>query len=1170
MATLTLNSWYIENDVTGQTVADDGDPKIRKLAFGDKYNAYFTYVVVGTSITTTTEIRFNPGMFVQQGFQDTTNLGTGNENYGLRLNNITTTFQDMIFFGTDPNSYATGRNETYQIKKIDNTTFQIKMSFFMTSDTASYLGAVTAGQYSRLTSDRFTQNPTLYTNTNTTNYTTNASLDTYTLGLYCSFTFRQVSNPLVVVDPVANTISATLGSGINFITDGWNNPCGTGSTLVNITLYLQGTATGNTYTSQATLVLASVTSTTLTFTSLTGFPSGAYVMDIEPVFCNNQITYGTLGDNDGKLRQWDWLNIDGLFANDGNHTNRNIILLRAGNTAQAINTTVPTDIQFDFTYTGTPYRMKFWMIPSDMGNGQTGWWFSELQRPTIQFTDTPVPVNLGGNNWRMTQTIDPIALGLPDGSVFHFLYVIYDNVNNYYASYSFANVNVSSAPEFPGDSLYRVIPITGQLHTYKDTFETDYLNVSPLQRVGATVRYDKADYNIVTNFNRVSRVEVTLERANGTVLDSSLIVVNNGVGFSTDPRMDVIDNSAALTLTWKLRLEHIYTLETLTVRWKMVSLTEPTETFFIQKFLVDDYQQNLDVVDQDLTDINLYLNNILVEDSDRNCDANDVKVETIKEPSSPEYYQAAVWLNDDLIVEEYDGFAGNGILPIMNTNPYQFDVEENFNTSGTDNEVFHWITSTVNNGDVGMIGYPPPLPVNIGRVMLHHTNPNGRNITFVLNEDIPIGAKVMVTLGGYATSADFTFRIGSSSPALNDANSVGWAAFPSITFAAFLGITVPAGRYVRVEYNGSLTANTDIATYLDYFRGFAPSYPRIMSKTFPTTLTAARDILFYPGTTTTYLGVSTPGTLKYTEARTAIELSANSNLTDYQANQTAWNTGLNNTAGHLYLLESATGGASDAAITLSSLEPLIQLQDFATPLTNSYYPVTANGVNPPAIVFDQINDSSFGTSAAVTSFLNLWTLAPGTVRSITYRQRKSIPFSFNFTVGSRFNIGRQLVWNDLVGGRFQLIYSPLCDIGDVQTVTWIVTRPPSFSGGSLANTFVECYVNGRKLLSSEFTGSINNLAGNPMITNSVGTGYTAPSIAVKAQSFIAFHGRALTFEEIRRIHIGGLTEVLATNPEYAWDYSQLVSVNKIPHVGTLSAPDLLLSNHTNILGTLFT
>ena len=54
MATLTLTSWHIDNEETGIVVASNANPKLRKPAFGDKYEGYFTYAVTGTTINPVT------------------------------------------------------------------------------------------------------------------------------------------------------------------------------------------------------------------------------------------------------------------------------------------------------------------------------------------------------------------------------------------------------------------------------------------------------------------------------------------------------------------------------------------------------------------------------------------------------------------------------------------------------------------------------------------------------------------------------------------------------------------------------------------------------------------------------------------------------------------------------------------------------------------------------------------------------------------------------------------------------------------------------------------------------------------------------------------------------------------------------------------------------------
>lgn len=970
MATLALTSWHIDNVETGQVVANNVDPKLRKPAFGDLYEGYFTYTLTDLTISNSTEIRFNPGLFVRDGFEDTSNLGSGAEQYSLLGVRLTTAFQDLRYSGPTV-AFDTGRNETYQIRKINSTSFEIKMSFYMTADTQAYLGAVSQGQRSRLTADIFAQNPSnTFTNNNNSIYTQNATLDVWTLGLYCSVIYNQSPVAQVVLSSTgtpgptaAFELNAGVGTGIDFLADGWDNPCGTGSTDVEIVIYRNGTVGGQTFTFQGVLVPGSTSATQLVFSSSVDFPvaldGGTYVMELTAIECGDSFLYGEFGDSAARLREWDFLDIDGLFVNDGIHTDREFLLLRSGNSVSTINTTNPTDVQFNFTYTGSDVtKAKYWFIPTNVQNNATDWWFDALRRTPIQFTDLPAPINISGNDWRVEFSIDPGTYNLNVGETYHILYVLYDDTDNYYASYVFQNIRVSDEIEVPDDGTYCIIPIEGEVGTYKDNFTTDYLKVSPLQRVYAKIALDKDSYNACSNINRLTSIVATLEKSNGQILATTTATVLSGVVSSTSGDLLVSDNISSASLIWVFRIEDIYTNQEITVRWKINSLTEPTETFFLQKFKVDDYQQNLPPSDQDLTQIDFQDEaGVIITPNDTNCNGDDLTVITTKDPASPDYSQVAVWLDSDLRVEEHDFFIpGTAFIPQLTTT-FQFDGEQKFSTTGDANQVRHKITSSVNENEVGIIGYPPPLPTNFARVMLHHTNPNGRNIVFVAQEDINPGTKFLFSLGGLTTSNDYTFRIGDNTAALVDANDSGWGAFPSVPWATFVGSTIPSGSRIRVEYIGAAT-QTDLPAFIDYVTDQPIVYPRVLTK--PNLLSAnlaANDFMLYTGVDTSFLAVTTPATVRYSEKRSIAEIVASSNLTDYVNGDTYWGIFPNATTGnHLHLEPTSAGGFNGPSITVSTISSNLQLSTYATPLSNKYYPTSGVGINPPALRFDRVND----------------------------------------------------------------------------------------------------------------------------------------------------------------------------------------------------------------------
>lgn len=1194
MATLALTDWSISNIESGLVVANQANPKLKKLAFGDKYEGLFTYTVTGTSINSNFTVRFNPGLFVNNGFDDAANLAN-NETYVLQSGILTNDWRPLNFtaVGSQAN-YVTGRNETYEIKRLTSTTFQIKMTFWMTADIKGYLGSVGGGQYSRLTSDVLSNSPSIYNNSNTTIYNPNLTLDVSTLGLYCSIIYTQSPTPKVVFSSPATptsgfTITASVGSGIDFTADGWTNPCGTGATQVELTIYTDGTA-NSPITFQGTLNPGATAATQLVFTSAVNFPiaygGGSYVVELTAIECGDTYVYGDLGATNARVRQWDYLDIDGLFVDEGIHTNRSFSLTRGGNSVVSINTTNNTDLDFDFTYTGSEVtKAKYWFIPVNMGNPSNTWWFDALQRTPIQFTATPTPVNISGNQWRISQTFNPGLLNLQDGEYYHILYVLYDEIDNYYASYVLQNVEVSSRIEVPSDGTYAPVPMTGKLYTYKDEFDTDYLQVSPLQRVAAKLIINKAAYNVTTNYNRVQNITATLELPNGAILNSGSANVVGGVTTSSSPSIRVLtDNAAEASLVFLFRIEDEYTQLELTVRWLVESLTEPTETILIQKFRVDDYQQNLILADQKLTEIQFIDElGVLLSEDDRNCEGGDIIVRTIKTIDSPNYAQVGVWLDNNRFVTEADFFNGphSFIPPLANT--LQINGEEQFSTNSPNTEVNHTITSTVNEGEVGIVGYPPPLPNNFARIMLHHTNPNGRNIVFVAQENINPGTKVFSALDGITTTADYTFRIGSNAAALVDANAAGWGVFSSVSWAVFAGSTIPAGSRVRVEYNGPLT-QTDIPSYIDYLSENTPVYPRVMGKKFPVQL-AANDIMLYTGTDTTFNSIATGAALRYTARRNVATIVNSDFLVDYTPGETEWNIFPNGTTGnHVFIQPTAVGSTTNTSITVSTITPGLQLSTYATPLTNRYYPASGTGVNINALKGDAINDQLYvpaGATGADLLYPELMTV--GEERSYTFLGMQCAFGFYDSTVNSFFrDLGNSnILYMWFQSGRTLQFFEtaePLAFGNSLVRYFTITIRRIALTG-LVQNCFeIEVFRNGKKLAILSQTGNITNATAphqgtrryNLGLLNALTNIPLSNSFRNQGIRYFAMHKRILSKKEIREIHLGN--DIANYNPNYHYDFTNLVvdgSKRRIPNLGTDAIDDARLENHTNLLTPLF-
>ena len=1204
--TLELTDWFIWNNSNTQDVATMANPDLAKLSFGDEYEGYFTYSTDAGPITNQTEIRFNPGMFVTDGFDDISNLG-GEERYYLKKVGLTNTFTDFEWGVTGSNNaYTTTRNFRYQVRRRTATSFQIKVTFFMLSDTRTYLGAagITGGQFSRLTSDRFSQNPTLYTNTSSSVYTVNQTLDNYTLGMYVGLvidvqgvapvTMTATGGAATPTSPFELIIPVGIG---NFVTDGWDNPCGgTGPTDVSLTLYEDGDGSNPRF-FNGVLDPTLTTATKLVFTSSTTYPvdldGEIFAFEISADDCDLSVLYGTLEDDEARVRTWDYLNIDGLFANDGIHNDRVFQLTRGGADVNTINVNIPTTLNFNFTYTGTDVnRCSLWIIPTSMGNSSTENWFDSLERTPIQFTAVDSINNTGGNNWEITKVIDPIALNLQLNTTFHFLFVLYDDVDNYYASYSHTDVPVSNIQEVPDDGTFcgEELGITGSLTTYKDEFTTDYLQVSPLQRVKANTNYNKASYNECTDFNRIQSITATLELLNGTVLKTANITVNGGVATSTNPTIFIRDLPLVLEIDWVFRIEDIYTNQEIRVQWVVNTLTEPTEIIFYQQFRVDDYQQNLPAVEQILTNtVFRDLGGFILEpDTGRNCSGEDIIVETIRDESRGQanYEQTAVWLDDDRRVEEEDG-APQRIenVPQLFTT-FQSNVEEDFLTNLPNNEVSHQITSSVNSGDVGIVAYPPPFTDNVARVMIHNTLPNGRSVSFRVGHTMLNGPKVLSVLTGVSTSADYMFRIGDTNADLSDGNAAAWSSFTSITFAQLTNSSATVGQYIRVEYSGTPT-RTDIPSYLDYFTDSPiTALSSISVGSLASRETAAGDIMLFTGTDTSLLGITTTSANRFTGKRTIAELVASSDLTDYVAFPpvgTAPFQPPNSTTGnHLYLDKTSINGLDTVDISLEVLVNNLTLSSITSPLQNRFYPVTGNGLNVPALQGDDINDLLFvpnganGSNKLYPEYMGL-----GEERSYTVLGRQFGLGIYTSPTGSfiRYLGNSNFILLQFTGGTLRYRFATSIPFGTqaVSYVTYTITRT-ALTGTAAQCYDVKLYVNGKEVPIISETGSISNNTPsvgmvqvqryNLGLLNSTTDGRA--NFFQTTLNYLSVHNRILTFKEIRELHLG--KPPLTFAPLYHYDFTSVTpgtGTKFISNTGSGTIDDCRLENHTNTLTTLF-
>ena len=250
----------------------------------------------------------------------------------------------------------------------------------------------------------------------------------------------------------------------------------------------------------------------------------------------------------------------------------------------------------------------------------------------------------------------------------------------------------------------------------------------------------------------------------------------------------------------------------------------------------------------------------------------------------------------------------------------------------------------------------PGLPTAFGFILIHQTNPNGRNVTFTARKPIFANNKTFFSVNNDVTTADLRFRIGDATAALNDANDGGWAAFPEILWAAFVGTAIGEGVKVRVSYLGT-SERTDLLSTIKVAVNESV-IATVVNTIFTNSRIAANDVLLPFITENSVNLVTTQFTTnRFSEKRTDLEIANSSNLTDFATGIVPLTGLTNNAIGHLYAENTTANGIGQLSIQSVAITPSEGTTvAIGCPLSNFGYPVTGNGTNVQSIRFDKIND----------------------------------------------------------------------------------------------------------------------------------------------------------------------------------------------------------------------
>ncbi len=251
----------------------------------------------------------------------------------------------------------------------------------------------------------------------------------------------------------------------------------------------------------------------------------------------------------------------------------------------------------------------------------------------------------------------------------------------------------------------------------------------------------------------------------------------------------------------------------------------------------------------------------------------------------------------------------------------------------------------------------PGLPTAVSWILIHLTNPNGRNATFTARTKILPNNKTFFAVNNATLQADYRFRIGNTDANLTDANDGGWGAFAEIDFATFIGQEIEANVKVRVSYVGVNTTDTDLLSAIRV--GTDENEIATVTNTIvcPSQI-AANDILLpFQTQNNINLVVSQFGTSLWSEKRTDAEIAASTDLTDFLSGITQLQNMNIDANGHLNVQPTSISGIGELSIQSTANDASEgSVVGIATPIQNIYYPTAPNGINPQVLRLDRVND----------------------------------------------------------------------------------------------------------------------------------------------------------------------------------------------------------------------
>ena len=857
-----------------------------------------------------------------------------------------------------------------------------------------------------------------------------------------------------------------------------------------------------------------------------------------------------------------WINAEFLFLNQGTMTNPVFELSRNGDIETEFATFADTDVklQIDYTSPKPVSKCKVWVIDAD-NTTQSLDFKKDYGYQTNNYFNVPNPSNIGGNTWETNFVIDKTKLNV--AGRYFIIAVYYDTSNQYVASYISDSIFVT-------DVKFLTPTLTGTIYTLVADFASNYIEVSPLQRVCCEITLDK-----YTGFDTAylgGNVKI------GGETFTFLGKTNQG-NFESTNRFVFSDSAGTLIIRFYLRTKEEWQNTEIDILWNINFNVEYTTIAFPQRLAISKMEQNK--ATPNLTEIKLYRDGVeLLEAGDTACDANFLRVETIKSPSTVNYAQAAIWKDENGNIYEEEAWSPISVFT-QSSNAFQSDVEIQFETTGSDDDVNHNITNLADNGEVGMIGYPPPLPISFIRHPFHATTKTGRNVVFWAEYDYGAG-KSFAAVNGFV-SDDFLFRVGTDTTPLN-ANDNAWAAFSDLSFAAFAALSIPSGSRIMVRYVGTqplATEQLNICGYLEMRFSETPVNPKILQLPIEKNI-AAGDIMFFTGLNVnfTFLTYQTGSANAFSEKRTFTAVGDNEDLVTYVAGLGSANSPNNTFVPHLYFQRTSTTAVT-VNLLLDQIENTnIEIGNPAIPLYNKYYSFSTGIIQ--SVELDGTNDDiGFTDTTSTFNFANINDNDYFIIQAKIFHAGFSGLYSATLVSDIRNSF---CVWADGVNVNVAVLSDNPGYAGGASVMLVPIVMPEGYYNIQL---FVKKRSNtgATRLNAAQFFNIPDSFAvinGNTYefvardsaFANIMPTGnvfvrpgrwlsfvYNSPFLITKriADYRISIQSTPFANEEIENYYLGGNIQ-----RNYQWNFQNIINTNEVESTGIITAPNITLINNSNI------